>query len=118
MGDDRIAFGQPFQNLRRETVVVSDLHRAHRAWPQTEALKAELAHGEFTGEWDRARIAVLTDLLLDRYLATVPAGGWVDGFDAEGRRQPDHIPASTFYHLFLAFAELLRLRPALEAEGC
>lgn len=91
---------------------------SHRAWPQTEALKAELAHGEFTGEWDRARIAGLTDLLLDRYLATVPAGGWVDCFGCDGRLRSDHMPASTFYHLFLAFAELLRLRPALETQGC
>lgn len=91
---------------------------SHRAWPQTEALKAELAHGEFTGDWDRARIGVIVDNLLDRYLAVEPAGGWVDCFGCDGRLRSDHMPASTFYHLFLAFAELLRLRPALETRPC
>lgn len=48
-------------------------------------------------------------LLMDRYLAHTPRGAWIDAFDAEGNSIVKTIPASTLYHVFLAFAEVLRV---------
>jgi mannose-6-phosphate isomerase len=47
--------------------------------------------------------------LLRHYLAGPIAGGWIDKFDAQGRPSVEHIPASTFYHLFCAIAEADRV---------
>lgn len=90
--------------------------RSYRSWPQTEALKAHLARFEFDGELNEARLAQIVDNLLDRYLAVEPIGAWIDHFAADGSTISDKVPASTLYHVFLAFSELLRLRPALEAR--
>ena len=87
--------------------------RTFRTWPQTEALKANLAMFEFEGLDTRARVAEITGHLLDRYLAVSPAGGWQDRFDGAGQPMATDMPASTLYHVFLAFAELLRLEPLL-----
>lgn len=84
-----------------------------RSWPQTEALKAELALGEHFGTFNRDRIAEAVDRLLDTHLAWAPYGTWMDQFDADGRPISDHIPASIFYHVCLAFSELLRLEDSL-----
>lgn len=84
-----------------------------RSWAQTEWLKAELALGEHWGKFDRDRIGKVVDLLLDAHLAAQPAGTWVDQFDAKGKPLADHIPASIFYHMFLACSELLRLEHAI-----
>ncbi len=88
---------------------------SHRSWPQTEALKANLAMFELDGLDTRARIAACVDNLLDRYLNTTPRGVWIDHLDAQGAPMVDKIPSTTLYHLQLAFTELLRLRPRLEA---
>lgn len=88
-----------------------------RSWAQTEWLKAELALGEHWGAFDRAGIAEVVDLLLDRHLAWSPAGTWMDCFDTEGRPIADHIPTSILYHVFLAFAELLRLERQITGGG-
>lgn len=86
-----------------------------RSWPQTETLKANLAVLENEGRDTRAGIARCVDNLLDRYLAVAPAGTWIDQFDADGVPAADKIPSTTFYHVFLAFSELLRLQPSIEA---
>jgi mannose/cellobiose epimerase-like protein (N-acyl-D-glucosamine 2-epimerase family) len=86
-----------------------------RSWPQTEALKANLAVLENDGIDTRERIASCVDNLLDRYLAHQPAGTWIDHLDAAGQPRVDKIPSSTFYHIFLAFSELLRLQHRIEA---
>jgi mannose/cellobiose epimerase-like protein (N-acyl-D-glucosamine 2-epimerase family) len=41
-------------------------------------------------------------------------GLWIDAFDASGQPVATAIPTSTFYHLFLAFAEILRIAPRLK----
>jgi mannose/cellobiose epimerase-like protein (N-acyl-D-glucosamine 2-epimerase family) len=84
-----------------------------RLWPQTEALKAHLALFEHQGIDGRARIAEITSQLLDRYLAVAPRGGWMDRFGPGWTPAADNVPASILYHLLVAFAELLRLEPAL-----
>lgn len=88
---------------------------SHRSWPQTEALKANLAMLELDGVDTRSRIAACVDNLLDRYLDTIPRGVWIDHLDAQGRPMVDKIPSTTLYHLQLAFTELLRLRPRIDA---
>jgi mannose/cellobiose epimerase-like protein (N-acyl-D-glucosamine 2-epimerase family) len=100
---DRFTLGTRTQSLRS------------RSWPQTEALKSNLAMFERFSVDTRGRIAVCVDNLLDRYLAPAPRGTWIDQLDGEGLPDVDKIPSTTLYHLLLAFTELLRLRPRLEA---
>jgi N-acylglucosamine 2-epimerase/mannose-6-phosphate isomerase len=91
------------------------IDRGSRTWPNTERIKGHLALFELGGHDPRAAVTGSARVLLDRYLATTPRGGWVDHFDAAGRPVSTAVPASTLYHLFLAFAELLRLEPQLTA---
>ncbi len=76
--------------------------RTARAWPQTELIKSHLANDAP----DAAARAALA--LLDRYLATDVAGLWIDQFDADGQPCAPVVPASTLYHLVVAFEELLQ----------
>lgn len=84
-----------------------------RTWPQTERLKAVLGMFEHQGTDTRAEVAGLVDLLLDRYLAVETPGGWLDRFGLGWTPLAKDMPASTFYHLLVAFSELLRLEPML-----
>lgn len=93
------------------------LKTSSRAWTNTERIKAWLALFELTGRDPRAEVAGSARLLLDRYFAGMPAGAWIDQFDAEGRALSKAVPASIVYHLFLAFSEVLRLEPRLIALG-
>ncbi|MBL6456512.1 AGE family epimerase/isomerase [Belnapia sp. T6] len=67
-------------------------------WPQTEALKAALVQGRLR------RAGRILRGLLDHHLARQPRGTWMEEADRPGR-----IPATSFYHLFLAYAELRRV---------
>ncbi|PVM89163.1 AGE family epimerase/isomerase [Caulobacter endophyticus] len=87
----------------------------HRSWPQTEALKANLAMLEGRGLDTRDRIAVCVDNLLERYLAPAPTGTWIDQLDSKLKPRVDKIPSTTLYHVQLAFTELLRLQPAIQS---
>jgi mannose/cellobiose epimerase-like protein (N-acyl-D-glucosamine 2-epimerase family) len=79
-----------------------------RTWSQTEALKAQLALYEHSREARYADAAVQTfDVLMDQFLTD--SGGWNDHLDAAGTTLARDMPASTGYHVVLAFAELLRL---------
>jgi len=40
-------------------------------------------------------------------------GPWIDQFNEHGAPSLDTVPASTLYHVFLAFAEVLRVAPKL-----
>lgn len=85
-----------------------------RVWANTERLKAAVTLYERDRK-DPARVfEESAGLLLDRYfMATpshpIPRGAWIDAFDAEGRPLSKTIPASTLYHVLLAFAEMLRV---------
>ena len=79
------------------------LRLSRRTWPQTELIKAHLACGAYD---DAARVCTM---LLDTYLATRVPGLWIDQFDAEGEARADVVPASTLYHLVVAFEEVLRV---------
>jgi mannose/cellobiose epimerase-like protein (N-acyl-D-glucosamine 2-epimerase family) len=89
----------------------------HRLWAPAELLKARLARAEFEGEADRPGIALAARNLLDFYVRPAPSGCWCDQLDENGRWTDDKVPASSLYHLFLSFSELLRLQPLLEERG-
>tara|TARA_R110000787_G_scaffold75803_4_gene167721 strand:+ start:4706 stop:5848 length:1143 start_codon:yes stop_codon:yes gene_type:complete len=84
---------------------------SRRTWPQTEALKAHLAMYEQTGD-ERYAFAACTsfDVLLDEFLTV--DGGWIDHYGADGEVIAQDMPASTGYHVVLAFAELIRVMKA------
>jgi mannose/cellobiose epimerase-like protein (N-acyl-D-glucosamine 2-epimerase family) len=80
-----------------------------RTWPNTERLKAAVAMYELFGHRPEPIVEPTLELLFSRYLASPIPGGWIDAFDATGTPTSTVMPTSTFYHLFLAFAEILRL---------
>jgi mannose/cellobiose epimerase-like protein (N-acyl-D-glucosamine 2-epimerase family) len=81
-----------------------------RSWPQTEALKAEIALAEARGEVIGDRADAIVTAIFRNYLDPAIPGGWIDWIDASGAALVERMPASTFYHLFLAFSEYLRAR--------
>ncbi|MEM1388438.1 MAG: AGE family epimerase/isomerase [Pseudomonadota bacterium] len=91
---------------------------AHRSWPQTERIKASVAHDARTGTDSRARIAMAIDTLHRFYLDPAPVPGtWLDHVDSTGTPIVQSVPASTLYHLFLAHAELVRAMTPLSEKA-
>ncbi len=86
-----------------------------RAWPNTERIKAYLGLFELMGRDPRLEVSQSLELLFSRYVAPSRPGLWIDQFDADGRPLTKAVPASCVYHFFLAFTEVLRLQPQLEA---
>jgi N-acylglucosamine 2-epimerase/mannose-6-phosphate isomerase len=84
------------------------LDKGSRTWPNTERIKGWIGLSELTDADPWPAVQGSARVLLDRYLGTAPAAGWIDAFDAEGRPKVEVIPTSTLYHVFLAFAEALR----------
>ena len=78
-----------------------------RLWPQTEALKAHITAFRWWGTETGDHIARVTEGLFDNYLNVTPTGGWQDQFDEAGEALAKTMPASSFYHLMLGFAESL-----------
>ena len=90
------------------------LDRGSRTWPNTERLKAIVAaHGTLKHDPANTRAAAAQTIavLMNRYLATPLRGGWIDHFREDGSIAAANMPASTFYHVYLALAE------ALAADG-
>ena len=85
------------------------IDRGSRTWPNTERLKAAVALYELDGVDPAPVIDSTVELLLQRYLSDEPPGTWIDAFDEKGESESKTIPASTLYHVFLAFAEVLRI---------
>lgn len=80
-------------------------------WPQTEYLKALAARIDFEGD-------VEAEAELNRHLALMFArfvdretGLWVNQIDIAGRPVAAPIPVRVLYHLVLACAEIVRVRP-------
>jgi mannose/cellobiose epimerase-like protein (N-acyl-D-glucosamine 2-epimerase family) len=84
-----------------------------RCWPQTEAIKADVALAEARGVPLGQRADTIVAALFDTFLDRPIKGAWIDWVDDYGVARVDGIPASTFYHVFLAFAEYMRARSAL-----
>ncbi len=80
-----------------------------RLWPQTEAIKA---HVVMLAERKHAatRLVQCLSNLLGAHFEECPPGTWREQFDTSGKNLVDKIPSSSFYHVFMAFGELERLR--------
>ncbi|MDP3493903.1 MAG: AGE family epimerase/isomerase [Hyphomonadaceae bacterium] len=95
-----------FNSVRDDGATID---RASRTWPNTERIKAAIALHELDGIDPSPVIESSAALLFDRYLGRTLPGTWVDLVDADGKSVSGNAPASTFYHVFLAFAEVLRI---------
>jgi mannose-6-phosphate isomerase len=73
---------------------------AKRLWPQTEQVKADLALG-----LSSANKAL--DRLFRYFLDPAPPGLWIERLDAKNAPLMAPVPASSLYHVFLAFSEYL-----------
>ena len=80
-----------------------------RLWPQTERLKAAALAARLTGEARYFAMAAAAAESLRRYLETPIPGLWYDRIDANGNVVDEPAPASSFYHLVAAIAELSAL---------
>jgi mannose/cellobiose epimerase-like protein (N-acyl-D-glucosamine 2-epimerase family) len=80
-----------------------------RLWPQTERLKAAAIAARCTGEARYLTMAVAAADGLLRYLDTPTPGLWYDRIDPIGNIADEPAPASSFYHLVAATAELSAL---------
>jgi mannose/cellobiose epimerase-like protein (N-acyl-D-glucosamine 2-epimerase family) len=78
-----------------------------RTWPNTERVKGWIGLGMVASNVDARSAEQALSLLFDRYLDPAPAGCWIDAFDEAGTPIAKTVPASTFYHVLLAFAEVL-----------
>lgn len=78
-----------------------------RLWVQTELLKAHLAQAEYGVEGAADMAAAVLDGLFESYLK--PNGTWMDQFDGDSRPCAQAMPVSTFYHIFCAIAESVRV---------
>ena len=104
------ADGLAWDAVRRDGTV-HDTNK--RLWVQTEAIKAQLVRLE-RGDDERAaaRLATLLERMFERYLggtANCAAGAWQDHLRADGTGFAVAAPASSLYHLFVAFTEVLRV---------
>jgi N-acylglucosamine 2-epimerase/mannose-6-phosphate isomerase len=100
--------GKVFNGVRDDGV---PLDRASRTWPNTERIKSAVALYELDGVDPTPVITQSARRLLDFHLNAKPAGTWIEVFDADERPVAEKIPSSTLYHVFLAFAEALRIAP-------
>lgn len=98
--------GLTYNSVRDDGLV---LDAGSRTWPNCERIKAAIALWELDNVDPGPVIDAAAGVLLQRYLARKPAGVWMDAFDAEGHEAAQTVPASTLYHVFLAFAEVLRI---------
>ncbi len=76
-----------------------------RLWPQTEYLKAALILGE-----EADALAAANGLWA--YLQTPAPGVWFDKMNLDGSFVDEPAPASSFYHIICAIAELTRMQAA------
>jgi mannose/cellobiose epimerase-like protein (N-acyl-D-glucosamine 2-epimerase family) len=83
-------------------------------WPQTEYLKALVARIEFEEDADaEAELTRHLALMFARFVDR-DTGLWINQIDAEGRPVPGPIPVRVLYHLVLACAEIVRVRPGMK----
>jgi mannose-6-phosphate isomerase len=80
-----------------------------RCWGATEALKAHLARHEAGDDGAGIAAVVCFDRLWALHIEGAVEGGWLDCRRMTGELLSTDIPASTGYHIFLAFAELMRV---------
>jgi mannose-6-phosphate isomerase len=104
------AFG--FQTLDQTGKAIQSVTRqgiphdgSARTWPQTEALKAHLTMMRAGDDQAAGRAVQSFDVLMETYLTD--EGGWKDHFAADGTLRAKNVPASTGYHIVVAFLDLI-----------
>ena len=109
----------PLKGLTYNSVTTDGqiLDGGSRTWPNTERLKAAVALFETFGTDPRPVLNETLDALFEKHLKHNQMGLWIDAFDQNGFPIAKSIPTSTFYHIYLAFAEIVRIEPALKAES-
>ena len=81
-----------------------------RTWPNTERIKGWLGLYEATGEHTWPHVESACKVLFDYHLGpAAPQGMWLDAFSNQRTVTAENVPASTLYHILLAFSEVLRL---------
>jgi mannose/cellobiose epimerase-like protein (N-acyl-D-glucosamine 2-epimerase family) len=85
---------------------------AARLWPQTERLKATVSLARLTRQSRYLFAADAAVAAPSRFLATPVPGLWHDWLTADGYFTPGRAPASSFYHIVCAIAELKAAWPA------
>ena len=80
-----------------------------RIWPQLEMLKALVVQARRSRAGALDRIGPFVEAMLKVYM--IPGTGcWHDRLGTDGRPEQAACPASGFYHVIVAFDELLKLR--------
>jgi mannose/cellobiose epimerase-like protein (N-acyl-D-glucosamine 2-epimerase family) len=77
-----------------------------RLWPQTERIKAACAIAEASGEAQYWAAADEAARALQKYLDTPLPGLWYDKMTIDGTLIQEPSPASSFYHIVCAIAEM------------
>ena len=91
------------------------LDSGSRTWPNTERIKGWLGLYETTGASPWEAVESSCTALFTYHLGQAPKTGlWSDEFSKDGRPLATTVPASTLYHLYLAFSEVLRLAASQE----
>ncbi|MCB1472430.1 MAG: AGE family epimerase/isomerase [Rhodobiaceae bacterium] len=85
---------------------------SRRLWPHTEGLRAERLLARRGNPSTSTRVEAFARRLREGFLATAPAGGWVDRIDAAGAPLSPDMPASSLYHLAGAIEVLGEMPPA------
>ncbi len=80
-----------------------------RLWPQTEMIKAGLAHNAITGNPASRALAADGLATLFRFYLDREHGYWCDQIDDNGAPLSGMIPASSLYHIMMAVTEWHRL---------
>ncbi|MFA0440807.1 mannose-6-phosphate isomerase [Vibrio sp. 10N.286.49.C2] len=104
--------GHNTNGLVRDEIYTSGrpLRSTSRLWCQTEYLKACITLWERDPtDAHRSNICQAVEHIFIHYLDPAINGLWIDQVNELGHALNKHSPASSFYHLFLAFSELLRI---------
>jgi mannose/cellobiose epimerase-like protein (N-acyl-D-glucosamine 2-epimerase family) len=102
-----------FAQVTRRGRVVND---AKPLWAQTELVKAALGRLEGTGDPAAAELARGHLGLIFRHYLVDRRGLWRNELARDGSDARVTLPVRVLYHLVLCFAEVLRLRPQLQAR--
>lgn len=90
--------------------------RTSRLWTHTERIKANALALTMTGDQSAAQAACAAFDVMMRYCGTAVPGLWRDRMTERGDFIEEPAPASTFYHIIMALAELIRASQAAPAK--
>jgi mannose/cellobiose epimerase-like protein (N-acyl-D-glucosamine 2-epimerase family) len=93
----------------------TSLDENKRLWVQAEAVKAQVARMEFANDDQAAiRLEELLDRMFELYFSAA-RGNWQNHLDVNGKGLAETAPASSFYHVFMALTEVLRVRDGINS---